>query len=753
MILVFLPCTFVLAEDIIITDADVVWTPNLNISSDVTDSTDAPNTFLPDIFFAQADVVWLPSFTPVPSNVLDAVDAPVPNLPDIFISHFDVFWQPYFTVAPSEVFDSSDAPEPILTEVFVSAADVVWSAELRKEDIGILPPEPEPEPSIIWFKVSNTPTGIWNLRQTPGTINKPNDDILKIVPQAWVFKLLSKTNENNQVINKDGYIWWQVENPGNSIIGWIAAQKSDGSAQYLMPDNASKAEVLDIKESRTDAILQAVDNYYNSTDTHSADYSSTDLYKSNDWGYNVKNPPDFRDANNISYLKDNQFPVELTLAIIAQESGIFEFDNEVYDQWYATVKQDLESAGVGIMQLHGSEIKLGWDSKSWGSNLKCYKETCKKAYLENNIYKHKYYSNSRQAIYANIKDGLKVLQRAYCDSKKTNFFASDIIQWIGAIWRYNHGPSPEKGITIKDKYLVNVAKKIDWEGDQKLEIYFNDYKTQLSNLHTHQFLSTEKRKELAEKMRNYKTGEIMSPVELRIYDSQGQVTGLVNGEVKNEIPNSDYYEGKFLILSTSDPYDYQVVGLEQGEYGLRLTSVGGENSATFVATGIPILSQEVHQYTVDWDKLAQGENGVSLQIDSNADGVFENTITAGATLNNDDITVQTKTVVDFNPDTLNLESKGKVVTIFIELPEGFDVNKVDISSVLLNNTIQALSEPAELGDYDNDAIHDLMVKFARDEVENILDTGEQIPLVITGKVLHNSQYLEFKGNDTIRVIK
>jgi hypothetical protein len=69
--------------------------------------------------------------------------------------------------------------------------------------------------------------------------------------------------------------------------------------------------------------------------------------------------------------------------------------------------------------------------------------------------------------------------------------------------------------------------------------------------------------------------------------------------------------------------------------------------------------------------------------------------------------------IDIDPDTLNLRSKGKWVTAYIELPEGYNVNDINVSSVMLNDTIPAQLRPTAISNYDNDTISDLMVKFDR----------------------------------------
>jgi hypothetical protein len=165
------------------------------------------------------------------------------------------------------------------------------------------------------------------------------------------------------------------------------------------------------------------------------------------------------------------------------------------------------------------------------------------------------------------------------------------------------------------------------------------------------------------------------------------------------------------------------------------------------------LTNAIHQYQIDWQKLAEGEKGVTLQIDVDGDGVFEKTVIADNDLTYDEFILQTETVIDFDPDILNLKSEGKFVTVYIELPKGFDVSQIDISSIMLNDSISSLSKPTEISDYDKDGIADLMVKFERDKVQSILSQGEKIPIIVTGKVFHNGKYLDFRGDDIIRVIK
>jgi hypothetical protein len=124
--------------------------------------------------------------------------------------------------------------------------------------------------------------------------------------------------------------------------------------------------------------------------------------------------------------------------------------------------------------------------------------------------------------------------------------------------------------------------------------------------------------------------------------------------------------------------------------------------------------------------------------------------------------------VDIKPNTLNLRSRGKWITCYIELPEGYDVNDINVSTILLNDTIppkmhrcrHGYKHPAGIGDYDSDSIPDLMVKFDRASVisyivanVNITKLFEErfmtITLTITGYLNDDTM---FQGSDTIKII-
>jgi len=123
---------------------------------------------------------------------------------------------------------------------------------------------------------------------------------------------------------------------------------------------------------------------------------------------------------------------------------------------------------------------------------------------------------------------------------------------------------------------------------------------------------------------------IASPVELYISDSQGRITGVVRGEVREEIPFSvyDWETETIRIFNTSDLYDYRTVGVSASTYKLEVTSIENGTILSFIANEIPTWLAATHQYTVDWTALFHGQEGVSVKVDSEGDGSFEYNFTS-----------------------------------------------------------------------------------------------------------------------------
>ena len=120
--------------------------------------------------------------------------------------------------------------------------------------------------------------------------------------------------------------------------------------------------------------------------------------------------------------------------------------------------------------------------------------------------------------------------------------------------------------------------------------------------------------------------------------------------------------------------------------------------------------------------------------------------------------------IDIDPDTLNPESQGNYVMAYIELPDGYDVADIDVTTVTLrvaaivgpacsepsDSFVAAKLRPTEVGDHDRDGIADHMVKFSRPDVIDLM-TGKAVDglvtLVVSGQLL--SSGATFEGCDTI----
>lgn len=116
-------------------------------------------------------------------------------------------------------------------------------------------------------------------------------------------------------------------------------------------------------------------------------------------------------------------------------------------------------------------------------------------------------------------------------------------------------------------------------------------------------------------------------------------------------------------------------------------------------------------------------------------------------------------VIDIKPERLNshhgIMHHGEWITTYIELPEGYYVEDVDIDSVTLTKINDDLLDPplytvgsSAIGDYDDDGIPDLMVKFDRQELIPLLEVGDA-ELTVAGELIDGTI---FEGTDTIRVI-
>ncbi len=95
--------------------------------------------------------------------------------------------------------------------------------------------------------------------------------------------------------------------------------------------------------------------------------------------------------------------------------------------------------------------------------------------------------------------------------------------------------------------------------------------------------------------------------------------------------------------------------------------------------------------------------------------------------------------VKIEPETLNLTSKG-VFTVFIQLPEEYDVKDIDVETIEFEG-----AEVIKSNIRGNDT---LIVKFRREDLMEVL-IGDEVEITVMGELIDETK---FKGSDIIRII-
>ena len=110
-----------------------------------------------------------------------------------------------------------------------------------------------------------------------------------------------------------------------------------------------------------------------------------------------------------------------------------------------------------------------------------------------------------------------------------------------------------------------------------------------------------------------------------------------------------------------------------------------------------------------------------------------------------------KATIDIVPDTFKPEDE--YITVSIEMPQGYEVGDIDFSTIMISKVgdaeVNFLPESwsLEIGDYDNDDVSDMGVKFDTTVLEDNLTPGE-VPLTITGRFYSG---ISFNGNGILNV--
>jgi hypothetical protein len=111
-------------------------------------------------------------------------------------------------------------------------------------------------------------------------------------------------------------------------------------------------------------------------------------------------------------------------------------------------------------------------------------------------------------------------------------------------------------------------------------------------------------------------------------------------------------------------------------------------------------------------------------------------------------------ICDFNPHKLNMKSKGKFITVYIEIVDvdSYNVNDIILEEIVLNGFLNIEAKPFNIGDQNDNDIPDLMVKFDRSAVINYLLDVEPLQfweVEITGGLFDGA---EFKATSLLELL-
>ena len=306
------------------------------------------------------------------------------------------------------------------------------------------------------------------------------------------------------------------------------------------------------------------------------------------------------DVRRYPYL--GNFPEELVLAIACVESG----DYSVWNNEHVSFDW-----GRGIMQItYNSLVGAGGVDSSSDDCLKCRDRTAK-------VYCSRYYSNTLKGIEANIKDALYALDSSYGEIFRKgriippSGYSTEEVIWISTAQRYN--------CYNKYTYPIGYVKAV---GEALLNLA-NGYYGSFDGFDN--ALATSLGNKFIEAYRNSGSFRIYSPGELRVYDLSGNVTGVVNGEIREEIPNSffDNTTGTVITFFPTAGIYCEIEGNETATYDLEVLHVDNGTETAFNAIEITTSLNATHEFEFNWTALSHGEEGVAVQVDSDGDGVFE----------------------------------------------------------------------------------------------------------------------------------
>jgi len=123
-------------------------------------------------------------------------------------------------------------------------------------------------------------------------------------------------------------------------------------------------------------------------------------------------------------------------------------------------------------------------------------------------------------------------------------------------------------------------------------------------------------------------------------------------------------------------------GVRAGTYSLKALLFQGDDAVLFSAVNTPIERGALHLYTLDWAELSLGESGAVIQIDTDGNGTFDETVRSGVEFDGGGLILPdqpdlTERAIILGPNPVT----GDGTAFFYLLPEGTSTAKLMIFSI------------------------------------------------------------------------
>ncbi len=242
------------------------------------------------------------------------------------------------------------------------------------------------------------------------------------------------------------------------------------------------------------------------------------------------------------------------------------------------------------------------------------------------------------------------------------------------------------------------------------------------------------------------SGVTFPNIRLRATTANGEEVGYRDGEYSREISgvseldaSGDSLFEEWIIAPENQSVMYVLDSTDVERYLEELTDRPGLDGGDLET------NETEARFTFNWYDESAAYNQTTGEID---DAVTQQRNVTLAP--NETTAVGVNVHPEFNPETLNKQGEGKWVNVTFQIPhDEVDVGDVNLSTVQLNEGVDA--ETDEQYGFVRNPVEDdtFKAKFPRDEVSEVLETGENVTVTITGETEENVLIV---GADVTRVI-